>query len=75
MSAATVAQTASNAYAPTQPGGFQPPGPMATFASDVNILVSGAALFAGGEHLVTPMRYHIVPVAEITLRTRSQESA
>ncbi len=55
MSAATVAQTASNAYAPARPGGFNPPGPLATFASDVNMLLSGAALFAAGEPAVFPL--------------------
>lgn len=49
MSSAAVAQTASNAYAPVQTGGFTPPGPTAAFLSDINILLSGAALFAAGK--------------------------
>lgn len=54
MSSAALAQTASNAFAPAQPTGgsgsaFAPPSPTAAFLSDINILITGAALFGTGE--------------------------
>ena len=57
MSAATVAQTASNAYAPVRTSGFTPPGPMASFLSDINMLLSGVGLFAAGTHVLQRTPY------------------